>query len=94
MSPELPDFTTAPAWMDALGGMVTQKQVMDYRGPLSDFSAGSPWAPLMTVKDWAKQRDDIATAAAELSERTLMTASEAMAVLITATCPICRKEAL
>ena len=94
MSPELPDFTTAPVWMDALGGVVTQKQVMDYRGPLSDFSAGSPWAPLMTVKDWAKQRDDIATAAAELSERTLMTASEAMAVLITATCPICRKEAL
>ena len=28
MSTELPDFTTAPAWMDALGGVVAQRQVI------------------------------------------------------------------
>ena len=82
MSTELPDFAAAPVWMDALGGVLTQRQIMDYRGPLSDFSTGAPWTPLYTAEAWAKQRDDIATAAAELSELTLMTTSEAMEVLI------------
>ena len=57
MSTGLPDFTTAPAWMDALGGMVTQQQVMDYRGPLSDFSAGAPWTPLDTADEWVQRID-------------------------------------
>ena len=59
---ELPDFTTAPAWMDALGGVVAQRQVMDYRGPLSDFSAGAPWTPLDTADGWVKliDRDKLA----------------------------------
>ena len=54
---ELPDFTTAPAWMDALGGVVAQRQVMDYRGSLSDFSAGAPWTPLDTADGWVRRID-------------------------------------
>ena len=57
MSTELPDFTTAPAWMDALGGVVAQRQVMDYRGSLSDFSAGAPWTPLDTADGWVRRID-------------------------------------
>ena len=57
MSTELPDFTTATAWMDALGGVVTQRQVMDYRGSLSDFSAGAPWTPLDTADEWVQRID-------------------------------------
>lgn len=57
MSTGLPDFTTAPAWMDALGGVVTQQQVMDYRGSLSDFSAGAPWTPLDTADEWVRRID-------------------------------------
>lgn len=57
MSTEFPDFNTAPAWMDALGGVVTQKQVMGYRGPLSDFSAGAPWTPLDTADAWVQRID-------------------------------------
>ena len=57
MSAGLPDFTTAPAWMDALGGVVTQRQVMDYRGSLSDFSAGAPWTPLDTADGWVRRID-------------------------------------
>ena len=57
MSTGLPDFTTAPAWMDALGGVVTQQQVMDYRGSLSDFSAGAPWTPLDTADEWVQRID-------------------------------------
>ena len=53
----LPDFTTAPAWMDAPGGVVTQRQVMGYRGPLSDFSAGAPWAPLNAADGWVQRID-------------------------------------
>lgn len=54
---ELPDFTTATAWMDALGGVVAQRQVMDYKGPLGDFSAGAPWTPLDTADEWARHID-------------------------------------
>ena len=57
MSTEFPDFTTAPAWMDALGGVVAQRQVMDYRGSLSDFSAGAPWTPLDTADGWVRRID-------------------------------------
>ena len=57
MSTELPDFTTAPAWLDALGGVVAQRQVMDYRGSLSDFSAGAPWTPLDTADGWVRRID-------------------------------------
>lgn len=57
MSTGLPDFTTAPAWMDALGGVATQQQVMDYRGSLSDFSAGAPWTPLDTADEWVRRID-------------------------------------
>ena len=62
MSTGLPDFNTAPAWMDALGGVVAQRQVMDYRGSLSDFSAGAPWTPLDTADGWVKliDRDKLA----------------------------------
>ena len=54
---ELNDFTAAPAWLDALGGVVTQRQVMDYRGSLSDFSAGAPWTPLDTADEWVQRID-------------------------------------
>ena len=57
MSTGLPDFTAAPAWMDALGGVVAQRQVMDYRGSLSDFSAGAPWEPLRTADEWGQRID-------------------------------------
>ena len=57
MSTGLPDFNTAPAWMDALGGVVAQRQVMDYRGSLSDFSAGAPWTPLDTADGWVRRID-------------------------------------
>ena len=57
MSTGLPDFNTAPAWMDALGGVVTQRQVVDYRGSLSDFSAGAPFVPLRTAGEWGQRID-------------------------------------
>ena len=57
MSTELPDFNAAMAWMDALGGVVTQRQVMGYRGPLSDFSAGAPFIPLRTAGEWGQRID-------------------------------------
>ena len=74
MSAGLSDFTTAPAWMDALGGVVAQQQVMDYRGSLSDFSAGAPWTPLDTTDEWVQRidRDDFAERLADwydLSDR-------------------------
>ena len=86
MSAELPDFTTAEYWTNRKGSSFTASRCHILADSFPDSMAEmAPWTPLMTAKDWAKQRDDLVTAAAELSERTLMTASEAMAVLIAAT---------
>lgn len=83
MSTELPDFRSAPAWMDRRGRIWTRNFPKEVEVPLIEDC--TPWTPLRTAADWKKQRDDLATAATELSERTLMTASESMAVLIAAT---------
>lgn len=91
-STEWPDFTTARAWVDSAeivwertGGLLSFGNDFIRIDDSERVHELAPWTPLRTAEDWAKQRDDLATAAAELSERTLMTASEAMAVLIAAT---------
>ena len=56
---ELPDFTTAPAWLDVHGaiwewlGIATQA---DQLGP-EWASGGSPWEPLRTADEWVKLID-------------------------------------
>lgn len=55
----LPDFTTAPAWLDVHGliwewlGVATQA---DQFGP-EWASGGSPWEPLRTADEWARHID-------------------------------------
>ena len=56
---ELPDFTTAPAWLDVHGaiwewlGIATQA---DQLGP-EGASGGATWGPLRTADEWVKLSD-------------------------------------
>ena len=58
-STELPDFTTAPAWLDVHGaiwewlGIATQA---DKFGP-EWASGGSPWTPLRTDDEWDRRKE-------------------------------------
>lgn len=60
MSTELPDFTTAPAWMDRRGRIWTRNFPKASEVPLIEDCA--PWTPLDTAEGWAKRidRDELA----------------------------------
>ena len=84
---ELPDFTTAPAWLDVHGVIWEWLDIAttaDHFGP-EWASGGSPWEPLGTADEWAKQRDGVAEAAAKLSETMSISPTEALRIVTEAT---------
>ena len=84
---ELPDFTTAPAWLDVHGVIwewLDIATMADHFGP-EWASGGSPWEPLGTADEWAKQRDGVAEAAAKLSETMSISPTEALRIVTEAT---------
>ena len=56
---ELPDFTTAPAWLDVHGVIWEWLDIAttaDHFGP-EWASGGSPWEPLRTADEWVRRID-------------------------------------
>ena len=63
MSPELPDFTTAPVWMDGGGDVYVNLfcGLWDHRKDravdANELRSWAPWTPLDTADEWVQRID-------------------------------------